>query len=233
MRESTIQSVSSVVLYVLGSVVVGICLYPGLTLTWWLWEAGAGWEPAGRLLLASLGLGATYFLYGMSLLLVTAGLYRALGLRVHPGEYAYFSVESLKWVLGSSLHLVVKVTFMDFLVLSPWLTIYFRWMGARLGNGVLINSKYVHDVCLLEVGAGTVIGGEAVISCHAAEKGKLILKPVRIGNRCLIGQRSILMPGVEIGDGAVVGAQALVLKDQKIPAGETWVGIPARRKDDL
>ncbi len=206
---------------------MGVSLYPGLLLTWGLWQAAAAWPIEGRLLAAAIGLGCTYFLYGFSLLLVTAALYRGLGLRLKPGEHPYFSLESLKWVLGSALTLVVKVTFMDFLMLSPFLAGYFRLLGARLGHGVLINSKYVHDVSLLEIGDDTVIGGDAVISCHAAEHGKIILRPIRIGKNCLIGQRSILMPGVTIGDGVVIGAQAMVLKDQVVPSGETWVGIPA------
>ena len=41
-----------------------------------------------------------------------------------------------------------------------------------------------------------------------------------------IGAGAILLPGVRIGRGAMIGAGAVVTKD--VPAGETWVGNPAR-----
>jgi len=37
--------------------------------------------------------------------------------------------------------------------------------------------------------------------------------PLEIGNDVWIGRRAIVMPGVRIGDGAVVGAGAIVTKD--------------------
>ncbi|MGE0495299.1 MAG: DapH/DapD/GlmU-related protein [Vulcanimicrobiota bacterium] len=222
-RDQLIQLTFAVVLYLLGGAIVGVCLAPGL------WLAQLAYRHS--LLAAALALGVGYFLYGFSLLVVTAALHRGLGLDLVPGRHDFFSRECLRWVLASSLHLLVKVTFMDFLMLSPALITYFRLLGGKLGEGVMINSKYIHDLSLLEVGDGAVIGGEAAISCHVAEKGQVLLAPIKIGKKCLIGQRAIIMPDVEIGDGAVVGASAVVLKGTRIGPGETWVGIPARRLD--
>lgn len=41
-----------------------------------------------------------------------------------------------------------------------------------------------------------------------------------------IGAGAVILPGVTIGEGALIGAGAVVTKD--VPAGETWVGNPAR-----
>ena len=49
--------------------------------------------------------------------------------------------------------------------------------------------------------------------------------PVRIGNDVWIGARCILLPGVSIGDGAVVAAGAVVTKD--VPAFAVVGGVPA------
>jgi acetyltransferase-like isoleucine patch superfamily enzyme len=49
----------------------------------------------------------------------------------------------------------------------------------------------------------------------------------RIGADCFIGEGAILHHGITIGDGAIIGALALVTHD--VPPGETWVGIPARK----
>lgn len=52
------------------------------------------------------------------------------------------------------------------------------------------------------------------------------MKKVCIGNDVWIGMRSIIMPGVKIGDGAVIGAGAIVTKD--VPAFAVVGGVPAK-----
>lgn len=228
-KQDLVQAAFSVFLYALGGVVVGLALYPELWLLSRLWLAceTLAWE--SRLLVLALGLGCSYFLFGFCLLAVTAAFHRLLRLDLTPGRHAFFSAECLRWVLASGLHLVVKVMFLDFLMLSPCLVTWLRLLGGTIDPRAMINSKFLHDVSLLEIEEGAVIGGEAAISCHAAEGGHIVLKPIRIGKKALIGQRAIIMPGAVIGDGAVVAASAVVLKDQVIPPGEVWGGIPARR----
>ena len=49
---------------------------------------------------------------------------------------------------------------------------------------------------------------------------------IKIGNRCWIGAKAVILKDVELGDGCVVGAGAVVTKS--FPAGSTIVGVPAR-----
>ena len=42
-----------------------------------------------------------------------------------------------------------------------------------------------------------------------------------------IGAGAVILPGLTIGAGAIIGAGAVVTKS--VPAGETWVGNPARQ----
>jgi acetyltransferase-like isoleucine patch superfamily enzyme len=55
----------------------------------------------------------------------------------------------------------------------------------------------------------------------------VIAGEVTIGNRVRIGIGALLKPYITIGDDARIGMGAVVLCD--VPAGETWVGNPARR----
>ncbi|MFQ5590085.1 MAG: acyltransferase [Phycisphaerae bacterium] len=50
--------------------------------------------------------------------------------------------------------------------------------------------------------------------------------PVSIGDDVWIGRGVAVLPGVTIGQGAVIAANAVVTKD--IPALEVWAGVPAR-----
>lgn len=53
-----------------------------------------------------------------------------------------------------------------------------------------------------------------------------ILKSIKIGQDCYFGTGTVVTGGVTIGDGAVIGANAVVTKD--IPANQIWAGNPAR-----
>ena len=57
-------------------------------------------------------------------------------------------------------------------------------------------------------------------------QGYLEAKPVVIGNDVWIGRRAIILPGVNIGNGCVIGAGAVVTKD--VPDFSVSVGVPAR-----
>ena len=50
--------------------------------------------------------------------------------------------------------------------------------------------------------------------------------PVTIGNDCWIGSRAIILPGVNIGNGVIIGAGAVVVND--IPDYAVAVGNPAK-----
>ncbi|WP_324260771.1 acetyltransferase [Altererythrobacter sp. H2] len=51
---------------------------------------------------------------------------------------------------------------------------------------------------------------------------------VTIGDGVYIGTGAMIKQGVTIGEGAVIGMGAVVTKD--VPAGETWVGNPAKAR---
>jgi maltose O-acetyltransferase len=52
-------------------------------------------------------------------------------------------------------------------------------------------------------------------------------KPITIGRNVWLGAHVIVLPGVTIGDNAVVGAGSVVTTS--VSGGEIWAGVPARR----
>ena len=59
-----------------------------------------------------------------------------------------------------------------------------------------------------------------------AHRGDLIPAPIRIGNDVWIGANATVLPGVTIGDGAVVAAGAVVTRD--VEPLTVVGGVPAR-----
>lgn len=105
----------------------------------------------------------------------------------------------------------------------------------KLGANVFLNFNcVVLDVVEVAIGDETQIG--PAVQIYAADhprdpaqrrKGLELGRPVRIGRNVWIGGGAIILPGITIGDDAVIGAGSVVTKD--VEAGATVVGNPARR----
>lgn len=59
-----------------------------------------------------------------------------------------------------------------------------------------------------------------------SQNGNWTLLKTRVCKGATIGAGSTILPGITIGEGAMIGAGSVVTKD--IPAGELWIGNPAR-----
>ena len=110
------------------------------------------------------------------------------------------------------------------------------------GRNVQLND-YVH-ICVMrqvKIGDDVLVASHVYISdnSHGLYKGDVCsspkekpidreyhASPVEIGNRVWIGEGVIVLPGVKIGDGAIIGAHSLVNTD--IPAECIAAGSPAR-----
>ncbi len=104
----------------------------------------------------------------------------------------------------------------------------------HLGERVYINSGCVFiDTARIEVGDGSMFGPGVHIYCadhhHDADKRKAGLEralPVSIGANVWIGGGAKILPGVTVGDDAIIGAGSIVTKN--VAAGTRVVGNPAR-----
>lgn len=218
MGRAIVQGVVVILLYFLGTLVVGAALTPALIVFFKLLAHTSSWPLFARGLAVGLGLAGGFFIFGLTLMLLVGLLNVVLHLRLKEGSFGFKDGELLKWFFLNALVQSVKAFFMDFMLLTPFVNIFYRMMGARLGCNVQINSKNVADLSLLEIGDNSVIGGNATVICHVFERKGIRLKKVRIGANVVVGLNSVIMPGVEIGDHAIVAAGAVVPKGTVIPA---------------
>jgi acetyltransferase-like isoleucine patch superfamily enzyme len=138
------------------------------------------------------------------------------------------------------------------LFLRAWLAQLARGAGVQIGCRILNGRKValgprtvINFGCMLDgrrysitTGSDVSIGPEAAILTlgHDPQSPEFALRggPVMIGDRAWIGYRALVMPGVTIGEGAVVAAGAVVTKDvapYAIVGGNPAVEIGTRNRD--
>ncbi len=112
------------------------------------------------------------------------------------------------------------------LSLKCWL---YRRIGVRVGKNVSFGLESTIDIFfpeLIEIGDNTIIGYNTVLLAHEFLVDELRVGEVKIGKNVTIGANCTVLPGVEIGDGAVIAAHSLVNSD--IPPGALAGGVPVR-----
>lgn len=117
--------------------------------------------------------------------------------------------------------------------LSLFYRIWRKWVQITCGIDIPYTVKVGRRVTLEHFGGMILvarsIGDDVTIRQNTTfgikSKSDLNGKPI-IGNNVDIGVGAVLLGHIRIGDGAVIGANSVVLRD--VPAGATAVGAPAR-----
>lgn len=106
------------------------------------------------------------------------------------------------------------------------------------GGHLTVNGGFINEgtklICKTKIDIGTdfACGCDVIISdydFHEIEVDGIIgvkTKPIKIGDHVWIGQRAIVLKGVEIGNGSVIAAGSIVTKN--VPEHCLVAGIPAR-----
>jgi acetyltransferase-like isoleucine patch superfamily enzyme len=115
---------------------------------------------------------------------------------------------------------------------------YARSIGVTVGENVhfygMPSGMFGTEPWLITIGNNVHVTSGVTFVTH--DGGTLILRkevpdlewtaPIRIGNDVYIGIRTIILPGVTIGDRCIIGAGSVV--SRSIPGNSVAVGVPAR-----
>lgn len=171
---------------------------------------------------------------------------RGLGFNYSEGAYGQVSL----WMVIKRVFKTYRDSFLMKFVMNSWLLSPFlplkvrpwclKKVGCHVGKGCLIGDSVKIDTGhanMITIEDGVSIAGGCRLLCHQRDFSKYFvgydrmkldysIKPIVLKKGCLIGMESFVLPGVTVGEGAIVGAGSLVTKD--IPAWTIATGRPAR-----
>ncbi|MFF2853109.1 acyltransferase [Peribacillus sp. NPDC058002] len=131
------------------------------------------------------------------------------------------------WKVVKNFVVIQLARYTPFLGMKNWL--YRTFLHMKVGKHTSFALMVMPDVMFPEkisVGMNTVIGYNTTILAHEYLIHEYRLGDVVIGDEVLIGANSTILPGLSIGNGAIVSAGTLVHKD--VPEGAFVGGNPMK-----
>lgn len=129
------------------------------------------------------------------------------------------------WKVMKNFLVIQMARYTPFLSVKNWL--YRTFLRMDVGKKTAFALMAIPDIMFPEkisVGTNSIIGYNTTILAHEYLINEYRIGKVEIGNEVMIGANSTILPGVVIGDRAIVSAGTLVHKD--VPAGAFVGGNP-------
>lgn len=154
--------------------------------------------------------------------------------KIELGGNLYLNSKSMK---NNGRSTIIRLDEKSQLIIREGFSIYYDgdiilFPGARLelGSGFFNSNVKIRCHKQITIGNNVAISHDVTIMDSDAHRiyddNYCMTKPVFIGNNVWIGSRSLIMKGVNIGDGAIVAAGSVVTKD--VPPNTLVAGVPAK-----
>ncbi len=131
------------------------------------------------------------------------------------------------WRAFRNTFVIVMGRYIPFPSWKNWL--FRTFLGMEIGEHTAIAFMVVPDILYperIKIGSNSIIGYNTTILAHEYLIDEYRIGDVIIGSNVMIGANSTILPGVTIGNGAVVSAASLVHRD--VPPGAFVGGNPAQ-----
>lgn len=227
--KGLIHGLTMLPIYLLACVIMGVSLTPGVYLFQSVSTLTSEYPNSIQFLGYGISIAVGFYLYGLSLVLVIPVFNRPVLSILKPTRAPFHSVQVFPWYLHNSLLYIIRYTFLEFITPTPINLWFFKRMGMKIGKGVQINTANITDPAMITLEDGVMLGGSATVIAHYGVNNVLILSPTILRKNAMIGLRAIIMADVEIGEGAKILPNSVVLPKTRVPAGETWGGVPAKK----
>jgi non-ribosomal peptide synthetase-like protein len=123
--------------------------------------------------------------------------------------------------------------FITTIIGTPYVSAFMRFLGCTVGDRAFINSTDWTESDLISIGEDAAINANAPLQAHLFEDRVMKVGPIKVGDRCSVGNYSVILCESELKNDAHVGHLSLVMKGETIPSHTFWAGSPAQACDDV
>ncbi|MDX7951901.1 amino acid adenylation domain-containing protein [Lichenihabitans sp. Uapishka_5] len=148
--------------------------------------------------------------------------------REQEGTYSTFSwFYFRKWVV--SLTSDITLDTLGSLSATIYMRIWYRLMGAKIGDDSEISTNLGSRFDLVEIGDKCFIADEVMLGDEDVRRGWMTLKKVVTGSRVFVGNDGVVPTGARIPEGALIGIKSKPPANEMMQVGDTWFGTPPIR----
>ncbi|WP_077002041.1 Pls/PosA family non-ribosomal peptide synthetase [Variovorax sp. KK3] len=145
--------------------------------------------------------------------------------RLAPGRYPLWGLVYYRWWLADRLVDAAPTYLLSGASLHAW---WWRALGARIGDDVVIGSIKLRAPDLLALGDRASVGNAVLFENARVERGELVLGRIDIDADAHVGSYAVLEGGTRIGAWGHLDGQSALREGQAVPERRLWVGSPAR-----
>jgi non-ribosomal peptide synthetase-like protein len=199
----------------LGSITVYFFIYPAYEKG--LWAAAFGWFVAASMVMPIVMVLAVC-LIKWSLM----GVYKPLAKPM----WSWWAMKTeavavLYWGLGGKVLL-------EHLRGTPFLPMFLRLFGARIGEGVYMDTTDITEFDCVTIGNHVAMNDLSCLQTHLYEDRVMKVGRIEIGDGVTIGSFATVLYDTKVAAFARLAPLTLVMKGEQIPASTIWGGAPAQ-----
>jgi non-ribosomal peptide synthetase-like protein len=115
---------------------------------------------------------------------------------------------------------------------TPMKVVVWRLLGVRIGRRVFDDGCAMPEKTLVHIGDDVALNAGSTVQAHSLEDGVFKSDHIVIGPGATVGPRAFVHYGVTLHEGAVLDADAFLMKGQEVPPYTRWRGNPAAETRD-
>ena len=147
---------------------------------------------------------------------------------IHPLKPLFCSIYDRRFWRHERFWKVPLTTYFHFFNGTPFKNVMWRLLGVRIGKRVFDDGCFLSERTMVTIGDDCTLNLGSRIQCHSQEDGAFKADFSTVGAGCTLGVNALAHYGVTIGDGAVLTADAFLMKGEEMPPRTRWEGNPAK-----
>jgi non-ribosomal peptide synthetase-like protein len=193
----------------------------------WVFDIGLEWTYAAAhdpiaLYLRSVGFAAGSFA------IFTATPVLAKWILVGRWTAQSFPIWSLRYFRFWTVKMVTRTAPVVMFTGTPIYNVYLRLLGAKIGRGAVVTSRFVPVATdLIKIGDGAILRKDSILLGYRAQSNFIHTGPVEIGRNAFVGEASVLDIDTAMGNDSQLGHGSSLQSGQCIPDGKHFHGSPA------